>query len=453
MKPTPVKEFAEWVGGEAVGFDPTVVISTFALDSNAIQAGDLFLAIKGSKFDGHDFVPQALSSGAVGTLAERHVPGPHILVENLVQALAKLATHFRSGFEGPVVGVTGSAGKTTTKEFVASALSPLGPILKNPGNRNSEYTSPLLWTDLQPGHQAVVVEMAMRGFGQIAHLASFSKPTVGLVTNIGYAHMEMVESRFGITMAKGELLDVLPSYGAAVLWFEDDMLEWLRIWAASEVLTFGYEDGADCRITEYQAIDWHSAIVAGSCNGMRWETKMPAVGRHIALNVAAAVLVAAVLGIDPERAAAQIEHSVLPPMRMEVVERDGATILLDTYNASPPSMIAAIQTLADLPAQGRRLAVIGEMRELGQYTENAHRSVGAALGEAGFDRVLFYGPATALAAEEAIQNGMSPSAILMASSIEDVEQFLNQMQPGDAALIKGSRALELERALKLEPHS
>ncbi len=452
MKGTAAVEFARWVGGEAVGFSPDQMISTFSLDSNAVHPGDLFFAIKGAKVDGHDFVGKALAAGAVGTLAERPVEGPHILIPNLVNALASLANIFRIQFEGPVVAITGSAGKTTTKEFVASTLSPLGPVLKTPGNRNSEYTSPLLWTDLEESHKAVVVEMAMRGFNQIEHLASFSRPQIGIITNIGYAHMEMVGSRHGIAEAKGELLEALPAEGAAILWNEDDLLEWLKPKSAARVYTFGFEAGADCQITDYRAVSWETSVVNGVCGGKRWEATLPVAGRHIALNAAAAVLTAAILGIEPDVAANNLKDVVLPPMRMEVVKLNDATILLDNYNASPPSMIAAIETLSDLPVEGRRFAVIGEMRELGEYTEAAHRNVGKTLGKARFDRVIFYGPSTDVSIEEAIANGMPHGAISVASSIEDVERFLEEMQPGDAGMIKGSRALELERALKREGH-
>ena len=292
--------------------------------------------------------------------------------------------------------------------------------------------------------------MAMRGFDQIKHLASFSKPSIGLVTNIGYAHMELVGSRHGIAVAKGELLDALPAYGTAVLWFEDDMLEWLRLWATTAVLTFGYEDGADCRITEYRALSWQSALVKGTCLGKAWEAVMPAAGRHIALNAAAAVLVSATVGLDPTEAAFHIQEAVLPPMRMEVIDRHGATILLDNYNASPPSMAAAIETLAELPVQGKRYAIIGEMRELGEYTESAHRQLGSLLGEIDLDHVVFFGPATGLTADQALKDGMCASKITMADSLREIREFLDQMQPGDAALIKGSRALELERSLDYE---
>ncbi len=449
MRPTPVQVFAEWVEGEAVGFAPEAVISDFALDSNSVKPGDLFLAIRGERVDGHSFIPSVLASGAVGSLVERASPEPYILVPNLVDALAKLASHFRSNFRGPVIGITGSAGKTTTKEFIGSAIRSLGPILITMGNRNTEYTVPLLWADLDPGHQAAVVEMSMRGFGQIRHLAEFSKPTVAVVTNIGYAHMLQVGSRQGIADAKGELLEQLTKDGIAILWHEDDYLESLKSKTDARILTFGALEGADCRFTEYHPLSWNTAKVAGDCLGHRWEAEIPAVGRHIALNAAAAISTAFALGIDPGLAAKELVHTQLPPMRMEIVEFQGGHVLLDTYNASPPSMIAAIETLSELPVQGHRLAVIGEMKELGEFTDAAHESVGKSLAASQIEQVMFYGSATEISLASALRSGMRKESLSMATSIDDVKQFLSQVEPGDAVLIKGSRSLELERALDL----
>ena len=248
MIPVAVSEFAAMLDGVPIGFDGNEMISSFALDSNSIRPGDLFLAIKGERVDGHNFVSQALGRGAIGSIAERWVPPPTIQVENLVNALARVASHYRSQFHGPVVGITGSAGKTTTKEFVASALKSLGSILKTQGNRNTEYTVPLMWTELMSGHRAVVVEMSMRGFGQVSHLASFSKPTVALITNIGFAHIQQVGSRQGIADAKGELLEQLPNEALAVLWHEDEYFEYLKSKTRAQILTFGADAGADCQI-------------------------------------------------------------------------------------------------------------------------------------------------------------------------------------------------------------
>lgn len=441
-----LRTLAEWLGAELHG-DPATVVTGFATDSGSVQPGDLFLAFKGARVDGHQFVPQALASGAAAALVSSPVDGVHLLVPNVLTALARMASHLRDGFTGPVVAITGSAGKTTTKEFVATALSPLGPILKTEGNRNSEYTSPLLWTDLEPAHRAVVVEMAMRGFGQIRHLASFSRPTVGVVTNVGFAHLEMVGSREGIADAKGELLEALPDDGTALLWYEDDFRDRLAAKTKAKVRTFGFSPAADCRITRYRVLDWDACSVQGELDGEAWEARLPAVGRHMGLNAAAAVLAAQTCGVSPQVAAEALANVALPPMRMQVVDRGGVRILLDNYNASPPSMIAALETLGELPTAGRRLAVIGEMRELGDHREAAHRSVGRALAKANVDDAILLGDSSEFIREEALRGGMPSTRISIASGIEEIREFLDRAAPGDAVLVKGSRALELERAL------
>lgn len=442
-----MQEFSTKCGGKLVGDGGQ--ISGFATDSRTIKPGDLFLAVRGANVDGHRYVENALALGAVGSLVEEPVAGAHILVENLVNALAAYGKSQRDSFDGPVIGVTGSAGKTTTKEFISAALGPLGSVLKTVGNRNTEYTSPLLWADLEPDTKAVVVEMAMRGFGQIEHLAKFSRPTLGVITNIGYSHIEQVGSREGIARAKGELLDALPPDGAAVLWHEDEYLETLRERAgARKVVTFGESREATCRIRSYRPLDWTSCEVKGVVDGVAWCAVIPSIGRHIAINAAAAVLVASLVGVKPEMAAAGLAAVQLPPMRMEIRKIGGATVLLDTYNASPNSMITAIETLADLAQPGRRKAVIGEMRELGEYSRAGHESVGRALAQHQIDDVLFFGPSMNDAREAAIAAGGDPSHLTYTEDIAAVHQFLTHLNPEDAVLMKGSRALELERALE-----
>jgi len=443
LKPTTLGELAFRLGA-SVCAPSEFLVTGFATDSGSVQAGDLFLAFKGAKVDGHNFVPSALAQGAVAALVDRPVDGPHLLVPNVIDALAKMAASYRSSFTGPVIAITGSAGKTTTKEFVASALSPLGPILKSEGNRNSEYTSPLVWNDLLPEHRAVVVEMAMRGFGQIQHLAGFARPKIGLVTNIGYAHQEMVGSREGIADAKGELLELLPADGAALIWQDDEYRDRLAAKTSAPVRTFGFGDGADSKITSYRALDWDLSEVEGITSEQTWKARLPAIGRHMAINTAAAMLVADTCGVRLNEAAQALESVALPPMRMQVIERKGVRILLDNYNASPPSMIAAIEALSEIPISGRRLAVIGEMRELGSDTEAGHREVGRALANSEIDASILVGEATRF-----IQMEMDPSKnnSRRSEGIDDVRAFLDSARPGDAVLIKGSRALELERAL------
>ena len=474
----PVDQFAKIVGGEAHGFAPDAFIAGFATDNREVHPGDLFLAIEGERVDGHDFAADAVARGAVGALVEHLVnPSlPQVLVPNLVVALAQFGKHYRNQFAGPVIGVTGSAGKTTAKEFIAAALSPLGPIVKTEGNRNTEYTAPLMWAGLEPPStcrmivpgggrglgdggsgsfetRAAVVEMAMRGFGQIRHLAEIASPTIAVVTNIGYSHMSEVGSRDGIARAKAELLESLPREGIAILWQEDDYLGFLKSKAPGRVVTFGYSDEADVRIAGYKSLSWTASEVtfrvAGSENGQPSTqiAQLPTVGRHIALGAAAAMAVAIVLGVPPADAAKALEEARLPPLRMEVIERDGVTILLDTYNAAPPSMIGAIETFAELPCNGRRLAVIGEMRELGPYSDQAHRDLGIVLAKSGIDEAIFYSGPAALAMEEARMHGL---VVHWADSLKEVGAFIDSAKPGDAVLVKGSRSLELEKTIPRE---
>jgi UDP-N-acetylmuramoyl-tripeptide--D-alanyl-D-alanine ligase len=448
VKPLPLAELARIVGGQAVGIRDEVATG-FALDSREVRPGELFLAIRGAKTDGHDHVPEALAQGAVAALAEREVEGPHVLVPNLVDALARMALHFREKFRGPVVGITGSVGKTITKEFVAASLSPLGKIAQTSGNRNTEYTAPLIWPEMEGDEAAAVVEMGMRGFGQIRHLASFARPTMGLITNIGHSHLELVGSREGIAQAKAELFEALPSDGRAFAFAGDDFLGLLRAQAPCPVETFGFHSG-DAQVASYRAESWTRSSATVRVKGHEVEVELPAAGRHLALNAAAALLVASACEVRPEAAAAALSQVKLPGMRMEVLERNGATLVLDAYNAAPTSFLAALETLKELPCAGERMVAMGEMRELGALTEQAHREVGRAIAAAGVRRACFWGESAAWAREECLVAGLAPESFAIAESLEDVRAFVQSARPGDTILIKGSRALEMERVASLK---
>ena len=445
MMPMTVTEFAGRCGGDSIGFEADAVLSGFALDNREVSSGDMFIAIRGARFDGHDVAEAAISAGAVGALVERRIAGPHVLVQSVVDALAQLGRSVRAEFAGPVVGVTGSNGKTATKEFVAACLGAKGKVLKSAGNRNTEFTSPLLWSELDPAVWAVVVEMAMRGPGQIAHLTSIAQPTIAIVTMVGTAHAEMVGSREGIARAKAEILQ---EGAAAVLWSEDDFYAFLKDHATGTVHTFGFSPESELRVLGYRPLSWNRCVVRYQWEGRTAEAELATVGRHQALNAGAAVLASVLAGVDFDSAAEQLFKAQLPPMRMEAISVHGATVLLDNYNASPDSTVAAIRTLAELPCEGKRFAVIGEMRELGEFSETGHRQVGRALAEAPFDGIMLYGNETRFIHSEAIRAGYPEFRLAEAANLHDIAAFLNQLQPKDVALIKGSRALELERALE-----
>jgi UDP-N-acetylmuramoyl-tripeptide--D-alanyl-D-alanine ligase len=446
----PLPDLAKRLQGEVRGLDEEPpVITGFATDHRTVKTGDLFIAITGAKVDGHEFVSEAFAAGAAAALVERPVEGPHVQVPSVVEALARMASSFRDQFQGPVIGITGSAGKTTTKEYLAASLSPLGPILKTEGNRNTEYTAPLLWAELTEEHRAVVVEMAMRGFGQIAHLCSFSRPNISIITNIGWAHVEMVESREGIARAKSEILEGLPPDGVAVLPFDDEFLPHLRSKFGGKVVTFGRGEGADCRVLHYRALSMTESWMRVSMNGKEVEAKFPGVGWHTAVNAAAAISASVTAGVDLSAAASAIAQTQLPPMRMQMLSYRGAIIILDTYNASPPGVIAAIETLKELPCMGRRFAILGEMRELGRATMDMHREVGRALVKANLYKAMFYGMPMIFARQEVARAGAPDRYLPVATSLQDIRELIEvEVEPGDLVLIKGSRALEMEKALE-----
>lgn len=438
-------ELSDRLGGTLFDADPETEVDSWALDSRQAKPGSVFLAIRGNRVDGHDFAPDVFRAGAAAAVVERTVDGPRIQVSNLANALAKMAKSWRQEFHGPVIGVTGSAGKTTTKEFIAAALGTLGPVLKNQGNQNTEFTSPLVWSELNQSHRAAVIEMAMRGAGQIAHLASFSEPTIGVVTNIGHSHVEMVGSRDGIARAKSELLTALPADGTAVLWAEDEYRYLLASKFGGKKVTFGLSDQADCRVLDYRLDGQEACVVKGNCMGAEWSCRIPSLGRQNALAASAAVLTAHLAGVKPSDAAQALESVDLPPMRMEIRRFNGVTILLDAYNASPQSMEMALQTLDDLASPEHRHVLLAAMRELGSYEESAHRELGKSLPGHQIASAFLVGEPMRFTGEEA-----SPgiSKLQMSNSLDEAASYLRSLKPGDTVLVKGSRAYELEKAVE-----
>lgn len=440
-----LSEIASRCGGHFNGKD--AVATGFVTDNREIRPRNVFIAIKGERVDGHDFVPSAFAAGAVAVLVEKPVHGRYILVDNVVEALAKMALSFRNEFKGPVIGITGSAGKTTTKEFTASACASFGEVLKTIGNRNSEFTGPLLWPELTPDTKFVIAEMGMRGFGQIAHLAAFNKPTIGVVTNIGYSHVELVETREGIAKAKGEMISALPDDGVAVLFSEDEYLgNLIAIAGDRKIRTFGSGGNADCQITGYEPLNWTAAMVEGVLDGKKWSLTMPTVGRHIANNVAAAILASTEAGVGLEDACRGIEKATLPPLRMEIRDFLGATLVLDNYNSNPPAVLAAIQALEEVPCEGKRIVVLGTMRELGTESEEGHRAIGRRLSRSKIDRIFVFGDKTEFIEQEFAKRGGDSNRFEQILSLEVLREKLSFVTKGDTILVKGSRALEMERA-------
>jgi UDP-N-acetylmuramoyl-tripeptide--D-alanyl-D-alanine ligase len=437
--------------GRVVGakVDSSVEVTGIALDSRMVKPGDLFCAIRGDQVDGHQFVDEAAKSGAVAALVTKsgRYPIPTICIASITSALAEIAAHIRSKFHGPVIGITGSVGKTTVKELLAAALAPAGQVLKSEGNQNTELSLPVTWMRLESTHKFVVLEMAMRGSGQIAHLAAFSKPTGGIITRIGTSHLGELGGADAIAAAKAELLAELPEDGFAVLPEESSYIEMLKRAARCKTVTFGLAAG-QCQVLEHTT-NFESGFVECTYDvlGAKVHARIPGMGKQQAANGAAALAACHCLSMDLERAADAMSGAVMPMNRL-VTKRTAGSILVDVYNSSPESCVEALQVLAEHPAHGDRIAVLGDMLELGDHAESAHRAVGAEAARLGINRLSVIGRLSHWIREGAVDSGFA-GRIDSLSDIEQAANILRNLNVGDVALIKGSRALGLEKAVEL----
>ena len=357
-----------------------------ATDTRSLAAGSLFVALSGERFDGHDFIEAAVRQGAAGIVASREPAGVPsavavFLVPDTRQAYQDLARFHRCRFQIPVIAVTGSNGKTSTKDMIAAVLSTQRNILKTEANFNNEIGLSQTLLKIGPEHEAVVVEMGMRGLGEIAGLAATALPTVGVVTNVGETHLERLGSVENIAAAKAELVEALPAEGIAVLNGDDVHVLAMRQKTNARVVTYGTGPDLDVQAINLQ---YSAQGVAFDCRTKQATVTitLPVPGIHNVYNALAAIAVAMELGIDPAAVACGLASFEPGKMRLSIREFGGVTVIDDTYNASPLSMAAAIDVLATV-AKGRKLAAIGDMLELGAAAQAAHEKVGRQLAAAG----------------------------------------------------------------------
>ncbi|MGH9599584.1 MAG: UDP-N-acetylmuramoyl-tripeptide--D-alanyl-D-alanine ligase [Terracidiphilus sp.] len=426
----------------------------YSIDSRTVAPGELFFAVRGERFDGHDFAAGALARGAVAAVVSRArvatLPGavlaaPLLIAEDPLLALQSLAAHVRRQWGRRVVAVTGSAGKTTTKDAVAAALGAKFSVLKSQGNLNNGFGLPLQLLRLEKEHEFAVVEIGMNHSGEIAALARIAAPDWGVVTNVGTAHIEnFAEGQAGIARAKFELVAALPANGVAFLNCDDPYVSQFGRNFLGRAIYFGAGPCADPQIVETtEDLDGlHLRYRAGERTGI---FTLHMLGAHNSLNAAAALAVALEAGVEPEAAAAALALLTAGDKRGQLLEIAGATILDDSYNSNPEALRSMIRTLATRPAH-RRILVAGEMLELGEQARALHEECGRAAAEAGLDFVAgVQGNAEHLAAA-ACAGGV---ASLFLADADAAGQWLKQnVRPGDAVLVKGSRGVHLERAIE-----
>jgi UDP-N-acetylmuramoyl-tripeptide--D-alanyl-D-alanine ligase len=448
--PIILKEIAEVTGGRLVEADPDAVVHGVQVDSRKVEAGELFVALPGSRTDGSLFATAAAEAGAVATLAQEGTAfaGPRVEVADPLAALAALGTAVRDRSAATVVGITGSNGKTTTKDLLAAVLATRLRVVANQASFNNEVGLPLTLARIDPDTQAVVVEMGARGPGHIAALARLARPGVGVVLNVGESHLGMFGSREAIAKAKGELVEALPAEGTAVLNADDPQVVAMAERTVARVVTFGRGPSADVRAERVELdADGRARFLLHTPAGTAPAT-LPAPGEHLVGCALAAAAAASVLGLGPADVAAGLAEASLSPGRMQVRRRpDGLTVVNDAYNANPSSMAAALKTLAALGRDGgRTVAVLGEMAELGPTAAVEHDRIGRLATRLGIDRLIGVGESGRVMVNAARMEGMWPEE---AEAVVDPDAALALLTPvlgpADVVLVKASRVVALDR--------
>ena len=411
---------------------------SWSIDTRTLQPGDVFFALN----EGYNFARTALEKGALAVIVDHDVaPAPAVIrVADTLCYLQNLAQTARTDWAGTVIGVTGSAGKTSTKDAIAQLLSSELAVGKTMGNYNNHIGVPLSILRLPQNCRVGVLEIGMNHSGEIKELCRIARPDIGVVTNVGAAHIEFFDSIEGIAAAKRELIEALPPSGTAVLNADDERVARFAESHPGRSITYGFSDGAGIHA---QLIDQNHF----RCEGVEFETKLS--GRHSISNVLAAIATAAIFGIAAKHLVEPVRALTPGHMRGERIEYNGITILNDSYNSNPAAVRAMLDVLTDLPAR-RRIAVLGEMLELGNTTEPLHRDIGTYVAERGIDVLITIRGAARFMADQALKAGMSGSAAYFFDTPEAAGLFLKQFTTaGDALLFKGSRGVKVEKSLDI----
>ena len=450
MKELTLKQIADWCGGTVAPEYETVPVTGVESDSRKVEVGDLFVALRGERVDGHDFIPSAKTLGASAALVSRPSEElPCAVVESPLRAYGEIAKHYREMTGVKVVGITGSVGKTTTKEMIANVLSRDFKLYKSEGNHNNEIGLPMTVMNMPEDTELLVAELGTNHPGEIAYLSAIAQPDYAVITNIGIAHIEYLGSREGILREK---LDILRSSlkNTVGIFNGDEPLLWnVRDKGTHKKYYFGIDNpSCDVVASGIQELD----------DGMRFhvsgfhhefELFVPALGRHMVYNALAAATVGLAMGVKPETIQNELSIFRNTGMRQKIYEKNGMTIIEDCYNAGPESTEAALGVLASVKTSGKRIAVLGDMLELGNRSSAEHYRIGRIAAQKA-DLLLTYGAHSVRTVTGAITGGMSPKNAEHFDTHEDLVRML-KMRAGEADVIlfKGSRGMKMERVLQM----
>ena len=451
MKELTLKQIADWCGGKVSARFEHLRVSRMQSDSRNVRSGDLFVALKGAKADGHDFAETAINHGAVAALVSRPISEklPSIEVEDTLRAYGDIAAGYRKLTGVKVVGITGSVGKTTTKEMTASILEAVYHTAKTEGNHNNNLGLPMTIMDMPENTEVAVLEMGMNHSGEMEYLSDIARPDLAIITNIGTMHIEHLGTREGILQAKLEIMRGMPDDGAGVFNGDEPLLWNIRAIGKHKKYYYGIENHA-CDVTATDIVELDDGVrfvVHGF--GQQFELFVPMLGRHAVYNALAATTVGLLLGVKPEQIQARFSSFHNTGMRQKIYVKNGVTIIEDCYNAGPESTEAALDVLAGIKTDGRRIAVLGDMLELGNRSAAEHYRIGRlAVGKA--DLLLTYGEHSVRTLTGAITGGMNPKNTDHFDTHEDMAHMLKmRVSEGDVVLFKGSRGMRMEKVLQL----
>ena len=455
-----IEEVLKATGGRLLQGKEGTFFRGVATDSRTVAEGELFIALKGLRFDGHHYAMEALEKMAGGVVIEEEKAGDIrwngyrsravIAVKDTLYALGDLARDRRRKYNTPVVALTGSNGKTTTKEMISACLETSFPILKTRENFNNLVGLPLTLLNLTENERVVILEMGMNVPGEIRRLTEIAEPDVGLITNIEKVHLEGVGSMERLREEKGELFQRMKKNGMIIVNHDDPRVIDLADRFSGKKITFGIEHPADVMAKEIRLRSAEGTSFILRIEGEEVEIRLPLFGRHFVYNALSAIAIASLFGIEVMKAKEALESFHPFPMRMEIIHlEDGKTVINDAYNANPRSMELALETLAEVKGKGRAIAVLGDMLELGSFTEEAHQQLGQKVDELSIDLLLALGEEAPVVAKSAIRHGLPPERARVVESHQEAISILKQMmREGDWVLVKGSRRMAMEKIVK-----
>ena len=451
MQSMTVEEIARAVGGKLICGDPKAEITNFQYDSREVGEGSLFVPIKGERVDGHKFIQQCFESGAAAVFTEYDAPEgadkPFIRVDDTRAALQKAAAYYRSRFPKlDLIGVTGSVGKTSTKEMIAAALSAGLNIMKTSGNKNSQIGMPLTMFDILPEHQAAVIEMGVSEFGEMDRLCDVSCPDIAVMTNIGNAHIENFKARENTRSEKLKITNHFDENGVLYLNGDDELLRELKGTLPFSTVTFGTGEDNDYYAKDITAEGLGTVFTCVN-DGRETVFRIPALGVHNVCNALAAVAIARQLGISDADIQAGLSTYKNAPMRQQITQLEDITLIDDSYNASPEATKVSLDVLKSI-SKGRSIAVLADMLELGEEAAREHYGVGAHLAKNGIDALIAVGPVSRNTARGALENGC-PTVLTADTNEEAYEKLRSVLEKDSTVLVKGSRGMHTDEICKM----